>query len=382
MPKEPQVRYDVVIIGGGPAGTVCAMRLRAKGVKGVLVLESGNYNKFVVGESLPPETSIALKKLGIYGEFLEETHEPSYGICSYWGDDRRGYNDTVLSPYGHGWHVDRRRFNEFLAEMAQKQGVHLLRNAQYKTFTKEDEGRYELEYTHKGSAKKVRTSFVIDATGNKRSFVLQKGSVPKHNTPLVCLGRRYRLPKASAVSSLTRIEAVEKGWWYGARLPNNEMLVGLYTTIELIKIHQLQKDTVWNEALVNTISIGEGLKDAETIDQKLIGFHAASCCLNQVVGTDWLAIGDAASSYDPITSRGVYKAITHAMLAADQLIKYHLGESQALRDFEVYVKTNYDKYLLERAHYYQIEQRWSNSNFWSLMHEKTQQGTTLLSSYS
>lgn len=377
MSTSPTYQYDVVIVGGGPAGTTCAMRLKAEGLENVLVLESGNYDRFLIGESLPPETSITLKKLGIYGEFLKETHEPSYGICSYWGDDRRGYNDTVLSPYGHGWHVDRRRVNEFLAEMAEQQGIHVFRNAALKELSQQDDGMYHLEYVRNGSHWQVRAPFVVDATGNKRTVAMQKGALPAYSSPLVCIARRYKLPKCSEVSSITRIEAAENGWWYGARLPKEEMLLGLYTTAEIVKAHRLQKESVWKSELAKVKSISEGLEEAEPIDEKLKGFHAPSCCLDRVVGKDWLAIGDAASCYDPITSRGVHKAMTDGLMAAEKIADHLSGQNAALLEFETYVKTNYRYYLEERAHYYQIEQRWHDSDFWSYMHKNTQEAVAV-----
>ena len=70
--------YSVVIIGGGPAGCTSAIALTKLGVKNILVLESGEYAKFIIGESIPPETKNVFNQLGIFNAFLKEGHVPCY----------------------------------------------------------------------------------------------------------------------------------------------------------------------------------------------------------------------------------------------------------------------------------------------------------------
>ena len=83
----------------------------------------------------------------ILEKFLAEGHDPCYGSCSYWGDDKRGYNDTILSPYGHGWHLDRKRFNLFLAKQAQQNGVIVETNANFNKGEALENESYQINYT-------------------------------------------------------------------------------------------------------------------------------------------------------------------------------------------------------------------------------------------
>lgn len=359
---------SVVIIGGGPAGSVAAIELANLGIENVLMLESGEYNKFVIGESISPDAKNVFVKLGISSAFLRENHLPCYGVCSYWGNDKRGFNDTVLSPYGHGWHLDRRRFNLFLSSQATHRGTTLRTNASFKKSTTSEDGKHLITYSENEQEINVQADFVIDASGPKSIFAKQQGSVSQDGEPLICLGRRFKINEGEKVSSLTRIEATETGWWYGAKLPGDEILVAFYTTPEHVKQSKLQHVDTWMESLNHTVSIKDGVHEENAIDSKIKGYGVSSFCLDKITGDNWLAIGDAASSFDPITSRGIFKSMTDAIYAAE-LVSGRLKSNSPIKVFEYYIKSNYKNYLAERAHYYTLEQRWQNAPFWSKFHQ-------------
>lgn len=362
--------YSVVIIGGGPAGTSCAIALAKRGVQDVLVIEAGDYSKFVIGESIPPNSKNILNSLDVFKDFLKENHLPCYGVCSYWGDDKRGYSDTVLSPYGHGWHLDRKRFNRFLAQQAQKNGVVVEINAVFKKGIQLDNEDFAVSYTQNDKEIQVTSKFVVDASGSRSLFAKQQGSIPLEGEPLICLGRRFKITETAKISSLTRIEAVENGWWYGAKLPNNEMLIAFYTDQETVKQTKMHQVEHWMNALSKTVSIKNGVQEKMTMDKIIKGFPARSFCLDVITGDNWLAIGDAASSYDPITSRGIYKSLTDGNYAAQCIHRALNNDNDSLTDFEHYITQNYCNYLKERTHYYISEQRWKESSFWNKLQQK------------
>ena len=66
--------YNVIIIGGGPAGSTAGLALSKLGVKDILILEAGAYEKFVIGESIPPNSNLLFKQLGINSDFQKEFH--------------------------------------------------------------------------------------------------------------------------------------------------------------------------------------------------------------------------------------------------------------------------------------------------------------------
>jgi len=78
-PAPSQLHYRVAVIGGGPAGSSCALALANGGVSDILVVEASSYSGFKVGESIPPESRMLIRSLNIDEAFLTRHHEPCYG---------------------------------------------------------------------------------------------------------------------------------------------------------------------------------------------------------------------------------------------------------------------------------------------------------------
>lgn len=359
--------YRVAIIGGGPAGSACALALARKGITDILIVEAGDYTKFRIGESIQPEILPLFRALGIDQDFLQEGHAPCYGSVSYWGSDKRGYNDALMNPLGHGWHLDRLKFDRFLAMQAQARGVELLANVQLKSSASAVEGGFLLELASivEDKQSRIHADFVVDASGTASWFSRQRGSCKISTQPLVCLAARFALKESEKEHhhGLTQLEAVEDGWWYGAHLPDNTLLLAFYSNGATIKSQQLQQATQWRALLSRAVNTAKLVQNAEPLSNDISSFAAPSYCLDQLCGSNWLAIGDAASSYDPITSQGIVKAIANGLSAADVIT----GQIDS-RQFSQSIKTMYRHYLTMRCRYYDLEQRWLNSPFWKRHH--------------
>lgn len=370
--------HTIAIIGAGPAGSSCAIALLKAGFK-VQLLDNSKTGKFHIGESIPPDMNLLLKNLGVYESFLAETHEPCYGSCSYWGSELRGYNDSLLSPYGHGWHLDRQKFNQFLVEEASKLGAIILRNCTYKNSTKTESGYHLFMEGKNKQFDPIEADFVIDASGTRSVFASEYGSTQIKDTSLVCLGMRFRNKGGREISKLTHLESTENGWWYAARIPDENLLVTLYTTSEVVKNLELHKLENWVNLLQQAPNTSHWIRGMEPIETKMIGFKAPSFCLSSVVGEAWMAIGDAATCFDPITSQGIIKSVTQGIRAAE-IITHHATEIEsALLHFETEVKAQYKQYQESRDYFYQLEQRWPKSKFWKQLHASKMQSIMTIS---
>lgn len=109
--------FDVIVVGGGPAGSAAARALALEG-RTVALVERSNYEHVRVGETLPPATRVLLQQLGVWREFAEAGHAPSYAIRCAWESPAARDNDSLFNPYGSVWHVDRSRFDAMLAGAA------------------------------------------------------------------------------------------------------------------------------------------------------------------------------------------------------------------------------------------------------------------------
>lgn len=332
-----------------------------------MIIEASNYSQFRIGESIPPEALGLLQALNIDQAFLQENHLPSYGTRSYWGDERPGYNDTVMNPFGNGWHLDRCRFDKFLAGQARARGTSVRLNAQFVASAANDNG-YVLTLKQRESDNKnnhqLHADFVVDATGIRSVFSRLQGSRQQKNLPLVVMAARFGVQeKKSEHVGLTQIEATEHGWWYGAHLPDKSVLLAFYSDASTIKMLGLKQAKNWMDLLSSSPNSAHLLDAKNNKSAKIMGFYAPSYCLDQLSGDRWLAIGDAASSWDPITSQGIVKAMASGIAAA----QFIMGE-QSQQQFEYGLKQTHQRYLAVRAQFYRLEQRWPESPFWKARH--------------
>ena len=112
-----EASFDVVVIGGGPAGCAAGIRLTRAGGR-VVVLDKARSGSFCVGETLPPKASQLLAELGRLDIFNSQKHGPLQALYLRRGRAEPSVTDFLFSPYGNGWHIDRVAFNQLLTRAA------------------------------------------------------------------------------------------------------------------------------------------------------------------------------------------------------------------------------------------------------------------------
>lgn len=357
----------MVILGGGPAGCATALGLLAAGLEpaAIVLIEASRYMQDRIGESIPPDSRRLLAELGVLDAFLREGHEPSHGSASSWGSDELGYNDFVFNPYGHGWHLDRRRFDAWLAAEVQARGVEIRVGLRFLDVIEcGATGTLLALGDARGEQDRIWASFVVDATGARSHYARRMGARRRDLDRLVSVAGFFRVPEHAEFGRLTLLEAVEYGWWYTARLPNRRVAAALATSHASFKQHRFDRARAWLEALLGTRHVIGPLAVCDPEPGSLSVCTAPSFMLDRVVGQRWLAVGDAASAYDPISSQGIFKALSEGLSAGRTIVEVLAGRSDALADHQQDVEQRFDAYAQQRAYFYAKEQRWPDAPFW------------------
>ena len=112
---------EVIVVGGGPAGAAASVALAARGVA-VAIVTTARGNPVRIGETVPPTIIHPLTRLGVRDEFLADGHIAAPGTVVCWGDDNPYETDSITNPYGHGWHLDRARFDAHAARRGGARG--------------------------------------------------------------------------------------------------------------------------------------------------------------------------------------------------------------------------------------------------------------------
>jgi flavin-dependent dehydrogenase len=295
-------------------------------------------------------------------EFRRAGHLPCPGSISLWGRPEAGFNDFILNPMGPGWHLDRRRFEQMLAARAEALGAEVVRQTQFVT-AEFDGAVHEASLRNEDDELRVQARWVIDATGAQARFGQQHGARQIVHDRYTAIARFWKL-SAGEFSGQTLLEAVRNGWWYAARLPGNRVLTMLVAEPDDVKRLAAANHAVWHEELRATQLLAPRLTACELIEGRFLCLPVLSCLLDPVQGDQWLAIGDAASCYDPISSQGIYKALVDAGDAATHVVAALGHREPPPWNYAGRVRSRFQDYLANRAYLYAQEQRWPGSPFW------------------
>lgn len=135
---------DVLVIGGGPAGSVVSSVLATK-VSVIFVDDSQLRNpSFKIGESLPPQSKPILHEIGVLKRINEIQQLPYVGTLSIWGNDEPTSNSFLFNSSGNGWHLNRMNFDNLLRLNAKEKGARFL-DGSITSFERKD-GKWIFKY--------------------------------------------------------------------------------------------------------------------------------------------------------------------------------------------------------------------------------------------
>ena len=297
--------WNVAIVGAGPAGCATALALARAGVERVCVIDPDRRPGLQIGETLPPDVRLVLDRLGLWEDFVAQEHEPCLGSCSAWGDEALGYNDFVLNTYGRGWHLDRHRFNDLLRAAAGSCGAAFISGAKLLGVGPQAGPLYELKLKQKdGGLAGLRARYVVDASGTRAALACQMGAQRVFVDRLAFVYGFFEAGPGASTTQLTMLEAAEDGWWYAVGLPDGRVAVAFATEPQTVRALGLSLERRWFARVLRTQHIAPRLDQCRFLQGTLVIRGAPSFLLDRAAGPGWLAVGDAAATYDPLRIAG------------------------------------------------------------------------------
>jgi flavin-dependent dehydrogenase len=355
-------RYDVAVVGGGPAGAVAGMVSAVLGLR-TIVLEAAAEPSWKPGEVLAPECNPILKELGLWGLLASrpDLAISSAGVRSRWGGGDIFFRDGFREPLGAGWIVDRRAFETFLSNQAVTAGTHWVWSAPVHSVERQD-GGWRI-----GSMGLPETflyaRLVIDATGRPAKLARRLGARRVRHQPQIAIVAHWPAPQST--SAWLNIESVPNGWWYAVSDLNGTQVLAWFgdyvdasPTLETIN-----KAFAATHFLKSVFALPSPTKPV-----RAAVLNAESASLDRCVGEGWLAVGDAAAAFDPIASQGLSNALASASAAARAAEGYLRGRLDAAESYRAEMSAAYAFYLYGVQRHYQSERRWSDHPFWKKRH--------------
>jgi flavin-dependent dehydrogenase len=354
--------YDVAVVGGGPAGAVAGIASAGLGLR-TIVLEAATEPSWKPGEVLAPECNPILKELGLW-RLLAARHDvakPCAGVRSCWGSKKISYRDGFCEPLGAGWIIDRLAFETFLSERAITAGAHWVWGARVHAAARQDRG-WQIDSTGL-TDKFVRARLVIDATGRPAKVARRLGARRTRHQPQIVTVARWSGTQPQ--SSWVNIESAPDGWWYSVSDPSGAQILAWFGD---------SADTRPGcDDMRRAFAVTHFLRSVLALPPRTDVMHksvlsAESSSLDRCAGEGWLAVGDAAATFDPIASQGLSNALASANAGAHAASDYLRGKHDAVEAYAAEMSKAYAFYLHGVLHHYRSERRWIDHLFWTIRH--------------
>jgi len=359
---------NVLIIGGGPGGSMAATFLAREGFN-VTLLEQTKFPRYHIGESLLNLTNIyklagLVDKIRNYG-FIRK-HDELFKINSINKLGRMNYRGSDI--IGETYHVTRADFDKMLLDHAKEAGAKIFEETVVTNVVFENDTPILAEWKNaRGHSGNIQFDYVIDATGASGLFAkkLLKNIHPQKSFSNVILGsywRNYRgdfyydgadYPSPYYMEVLTEVS----GWLWAIPLHNNTLSLGIvmhqnaYQTL----FQELKSNQAVYEYVVSLSKHNDFISTESAQIGEVIQWDNYSCAADTLAGNRFRLIGDAAGFIDPFGSTGVHLAIYGALSAAASIsssLKKECTEKEAYSFHDKCVRASYTRFLIITASIY------------------------------
>lgn len=332
---------DVLVIGGGPAGSTAATFLARQG-RSVMLLERDRHPRFHIGESLLPANMPILDRLGV----LEDVR--TIGVLKLGADfptaDGHGFNvfrfgRALGTTPAFAFQVKREEFDQLLFRHAAAQGADTRENARV----------HELEFTSSGvtaraeladgAALVVRARYLMDATGRDAFLggrLKLRRRHPRHQSAALFAHFRGVEPRDGDNAGNISIYSHDNGWAWMIPLRGGVFSVGIVADPQLLKSRRESPADFLMKVLGGIPGARERMAGAGIIGNLHVTGNYSYVC-KSLTGPRWVMVGDAGAFVDPIFSTGVYLAMRSAERAAqvvDRVLENPAAERRLQRSYE------------------------------------------------
>jgi len=338
-PESRIANPDVVVIGGGPAGSTVSTLLAKAGVS-VELFERETFPRFHIGESLIPETYWVLKDLDMLPKMQASHFVKKYSVQFVNSEGRESapfyFWDNKPHECSQTWQVVRSEFDQMMLENAREHGVNVHEGVRVHDVIFEGDRAVGVRIKDGEGFREVRAKVVVDASGqngllmnrlNLRVWdpILNKGAIWTY------WENAYRDSGKDEGATLVIQNGNRQGWFWYIPQHDNIVSIGIVAPFDYI----FKGRTNYAQTYEEEVEMCPGVKQRVADAKKVTGYFATkdySYRSTRVSGDGWVLVGDAFGFLDPLYSSGVLLALKSGQLASkaivDGLAKGDTSEAQ------------------------------------------------------
>jgi flavin-dependent dehydrogenase len=343
---------DVLVVGGGPAGSTIAALLVQRGID-VIVLEKDVHPRFHIGESLLPFNLPLFDRLGVADQ-IERIGMPKWGVDFFSPVHQRSvafqFSDAWDKSLPSSFQVRRSELDHILIQNASAKGARVSEGWRVTELDLNNDNRVEVTAkSQAGEQRQWRARFLVDASG-RDTLVANKLGLKDRN-------RRHESAAVyghftGAVRQNGRAEGnisifwFDQGWFWFIPLADGTTSIGAVCSPDYLKARGTDVTTFFHQTISRAPALAERLASA-TLIGPAIATGNYSYRARGMVGRNYLMLGDAYAFIDPVFSTGVYLAMNSAFQAADTVttvLRQPREATRALARFSADVQRGMDRF--------------------------------------
>jgi flavin-dependent dehydrogenase len=318
---------DVVVVGGGPAGSTVSTILAQRGCK-VQLFERDRFPRFHIGESLIPETYWVFQRLNMLDKMKKSAFVKKFSVQFVNAAGKESapfyFHDNKHHECSQTWQVIRSEFDEMMLDNAREHGVAVNQPARVLEVLFEGDRAVGVKVQKEGGKQEiVRAKVVADASG--QSTMLQNKFKLRLWDPVLNKGAiwtywrgAYRDTGRDEGATVVIQTTNKQGWWWYIPQHDNTVSLGVVGPFDYLFKGRGTHEEVYNEEIAACPAVQKRIAGAD----RATGYFATkdySYRSKQVAGDGWVLIGDAFGFLDPLYSSGVLLALKSGELAADAI---------------------------------------------------------------
>jgi flavin-dependent dehydrogenase len=318
---------DVVVIGGGPAGSTASTLIAQQGHR-VRLFERELFPRFHIGESLIPDTFFILERLNMLPKLKGSHFVKKYSVQFITEHGRLSepfyFIDNKNHESSQTWQVYRQEFDQLMLNNAREHGVEVEEGVHVLGILWEGERAVGVRIKREdGSQQEIRSKVVVDASGQS-SVIMDRLNLREWDPVLKKAalwtyweGAQRDTGRDEGATLVIQVKG-KQGWFWYIPLHNNIVSVGVVAAYDYLFKNRGGKshEEIYFEEVSRCPGVQPRIANAKRCDV----FRAAkeySYKAKKAAGDGWVMIGDAYGFLDPLYSSGVLLALKSGSLAAD-----------------------------------------------------------------